>query len=306
VDTLDALRLAAGIAILGAASVMDLRTRRVPNAVWAVGGAVALAMLAAELAGRGASALAYLGLLPIGLLLFDALWDRPAIFEEGSRTITAVVLLLYAGAAAAFAFLALNWQRGALDADSFLLLASVPGMILLVYGFYAAGLLRGGADAKALMEVAVLVPVYPAVGGLPVFPLDPRLAGTMELTFPFALVTLLNAAILTLLVPLFLLARNAVRGDVRLPLALFGQRVPIDEVPKFSWLMERVVDGEVETRLMPRGKVDVEGELEKLRQLGRSRVWVTPQLPFILMILLGFLAGFALGNVFFVVIGLAA
>jgi len=79
----------------------------------------------------------------------------------------------------------------------------------------------GGADAKALMALAVLLPTYPTfVLGDLVFPLP---AGRTTVGV-FSLTVLTNTVILGAAYPLALTARNLLAGDVS-PVALFGRPV---------------------------------------------------------------------------------
>jgi preflagellin peptidase FlaK len=45
----------------------------------------------------------------------------------------------------------------------------IPIMIGLVYVLFQLRLIFGGADAKALMAIAILVPIEPAIGQIPIF-----------------------------------------------------------------------------------------------------------------------------------------
>jgi preflagellin peptidase FlaK len=98
-------------------------------------------------------------------------------------------------------------------------------VVPLSYGFWRIGGF-GGADAKALMALAVLFPTYPAyyppatVLGVdlpPVFPVEPTLVGVFSLT------VLTNTVLVGALFPLALAARNALAG--RIEPAMFLARV---------------------------------------------------------------------------------
>ncbi len=71
--------------------------------------------------------------------------------------------------------------------------------------------------------------------------------------------------------------------------------MPLNALPPFVWLLQDVEEGRVHYDVLPRkepGEVDLEG----LRNLGIERVWVTPQLPFLLPLTLGFVITFLMGN----------
>lgn len=232
VANLDWLRLGTGGALLAYAAVQDLRTRRVPNLTWLVGGAVGAA-----------------------LLLVD--W-------WGGRAVRPVHLVIIA-----------------------LLLASA----YLLWYFH---LLAGGADAKALMMLAVLLPL----------PLRLEAAGhafpVWTSPFPPALVVLANSLLAFVVVPLVFFSWNGARGDVRWPAMFLGYRVRLAEVPhRFVWLMERA-----QARGPPRLALfasrttpqQQSAHLRRLKAQGVRRVWVTPKFPFMVPLLAGFLAAFFLGD----------
>jgi len=83
----------------------------------------------------------------------------------------------------------------------------------------------GGADAKALMALAVLVPTYPTYY-LPwtALPLVPTRIGVFPLT------VLTNTVLLAIAYPAALLVRNAVAGEWSPAMAL-GRRLPTDALP---------------------------------------------------------------------------
>jgi preflagellin peptidase FlaK len=141
------------------------------------------------------------------------------------------------------------------------------------------------------------VPSYPSiVPGLPLASLSPMIQHAVDLMFPFALVALLDAALLLVFLPLFFLVFNALHREAKGIQALFGYRVGIDRVPKFVWLMDRVENGEHLRILLPRKREDRNEQIAKLREKGFDRVWVTPQIPFLVPMTFGFAAAFLVGN----------
>ena len=71
-------------------------------------------------------------------------------------------------------------------------LAFIPIIIFVMYMFFQFRLLFGGADAKAMMALAILVPFTPSIYGHPTFPS----------VLPFSWVIFSNAVILFLFIPI--------------------------------------------------------------------------------------------------------
>ncbi len=293
-ESLSLLRLLVGIIFLGYASYSDLKTRRVDNKVWILFGAIGFIILAYDLSSRSEVVWAhYLIFIPAGIMYFDVYLDREPIFDdEGFHfepigilfIIVVVVVLLFQGL-----FLFDNPDQRAL----FFQIATIPAMILLAHIFFQSGLLKGGADAKALMTLAILVPFYPDFLGFPLVEVNSQV---MTVLFPFSLVILMNSAILVVFVPLVYLGINAKRGDVEMPQCLLGYKADLNDLPEHVWLMDRAENGEFRTVLFPKRGGDVEKEVEGLKEIGREEAWVTPQLPFMVPMLLGLVASFFIGN----------
>ncbi|HEX9816372.1 MAG TPA: A24 family peptidase C-terminal domain-containing protein [Candidatus Thermoplasmatota archaeon] len=232
---LDALRLLIGAGFLTYASVLDLRTRRVPNNVW-----IALGFLAAL------------------LFIFD--WAGDGRFTW----ITALVAL---------------------------------GGILLMYVLWYVHILAGGADAKALMAISILLPqpiVWSLLGAT--FPLWPS-------PMPGVIVVLANSVLAFALAPFALFLVNLVRGDVRFPAMLLGYRMPLSKTrDAFVWVVDHVnAEGKRRQLLFPSAMSDedYDANLERLEQAGEKRVWVTPKIPFMVPLLFGFLGTFFVGDILF-------
>ncbi|MCA1813530.1 MAG: hypothetical protein LC624_06220 [Halobacteriales archaeon] len=179
--------------------------------------------------------------------------------------------------------------------DPSLLAARAPLLVVdvlfagLIFVFYWFGLLAGGADAKALMTLALLVPWPLALGP---FPLRQDL-------LPPTFGILGDALLCFLLVPLGLLAANARRGVLRLPHALLGLRMPVAEArAKHVWPMERVEDGQVRTALLPSRRRWTDEDWDALAAAGRTEAWVTPKVPFMLPLLAGFVLYAFVGDLF--------
>jgi prepilin signal peptidase PulO-like enzyme (type II secretory pathway) len=298
---IDPLRVGGGIILMALASYQDLRRRQVDDRIWGVLGLYALALVQAEIWSHPAALALQPAVAAIGLLYFDALWDRKAL--EG-RPMTsgflsfilymAVALLLLLGGAAA---------HGSGAWDLYLPLLAVAAMIVLAYVFYSTGVFKGGADAKAFMGLAFLFPSYPVLGPIPLSRVPVGLE-TLELLFPFVLTILLNGALVVALVPLALLIFNATRGHLTFPEALFGFKASLEDPPRFVWWMEDIGEGRWRLRLFPRRGEDPSVRAEQLRAAGMREAWATPQIPFILALALGLCVAVTVGNLLLALIAL--
>jgi preflagellin peptidase FlaK len=283
---IDALRVVIGIVILAYASVQDVRTRRVQNAAWMVLAAIALVLLPIQLVADGESLTYLLVTIPILAILADIYLDH----EEGSR------MAKYGPAAkysiGIIAIVALGYAWG--TRPYFQHLLAMPVMMLFIVAMYMSDVIRGGADAKALISLAVLFPVYPALGG---FPLLEGNADTAQLFFPFSFVILINAAIMTAIMPIVFLSRNLASRDIKFPQSLLGYRVEHSQLRnKHVWLMERM-NGEMhEFFARPKQDENLENEVDLLVRAGHTRLWITPKIPFIVPLLASLVFSAVIGN----------
>ena len=300
-DAFAAARLVAGAGFLAVAANLDLRTRRVRDPLWIAMGTVGLALLAVELTWTGAVVNHWLLLGSAAILFYAVFFGKPILDEDRIHLRPARILILAAAAVGFLAALLLPTVVSTAGGTSGLApttrLASMPIMVLVYQGFYQLGVLRGGADAKAMIALTLLVPQYPDAAPFPILGLQPNVLQAMEVFFPFSLVVLVNAAILFLAVPIAYLVVNATRGDLEFPQALFGTKAPINALPEHVWLMERVDrDGERVAVLFPSRGRDESEDIPKLKAAGATRVWVQPKVPFLVPLSVGFLLAFFAGN----------
>jgi preflagellin peptidase FlaK len=166
-------------------------------------------------------------------------------------------------------------------------LVFIPIMIALMFAFFQMRLLFGGADAKALMALAILVPIQPLLWDLPLWP--SFLPGSWSI---FA-----NATILFLFIPISLLVINIGKGNLRFPHCLLGYVISVEKAKKtFVWPMEKIKDGKRKLLYMPKN-FDVDEELAEFEKFGIKEIWVTPKIPFMIPLLAGFLTAFFLGDI---------
>jgi hypothetical protein len=286
-----AVVLLAGLAV---AAYADWRYREVSDTLWIV---LAIAGL-----GVGAVAVAPSGALSVGLWLVVAAfvlehmvpWDEhlgrvewvPGVVEMG----------LYAGVGVLLLLVGLKDGFGG---------SGVPSAAVAVYvsvlfgrGLFEARVLYGGADAKALMVAALLVPLY----AHPLLPLPSN--ATMALgVFPFAFTLLLNAAVIAIAVPIVLVVRNLINGELEGLGSFTGFRIDVQELPdRFVWIRDPTFHADPEEEEVETSEDDKrlrERQRDRLIADGVHRVWVTPQIPFVVLMAVGAFVGILAGSLAF-------
>lgn len=168
-------------------------------------------------------------------------------------------------------------------------LAAAPLVVGFFWLSWRLRLIAGGADAKALMALAVLLPFPLDLGALPLLPS----------VFPGSLAVLADSLVAFMLVPVGFALWNVAHGSFRFPHLFLGRAIPVAEVGRgHDWPMERVEDGRVRTSWFAHRRTEDTDELRAaLGKAGRRTAWVTPKVPFMLPLLVGFVAAFVVGDV---------
>jgi preflagellin peptidase FlaK len=284
------LKMTIAMVVLIAAAVADWRTREASDRFWMIIGVAGMVFLAWQIVQDGADLLYLLILVPIGLFFGDIFWEREGLLENG---INLLAMALYGVGLTILGIMVLMYY----DDLYFWELMIVPIMFLVFILLYQFDVIKGGADAKALIALSIMFPTYPVAGP---FPLIPVPFETAQFVLPFPLLILFNAALLTITVPAVLLAYNATKGRFRVPAMLFGYPLPVtDAKNKFVWPMERVEDGEIKFSVFPAPSEDIPGDLDMLSAAGLKEVWVTPKIPFLIPITASLLFSFIVGNLLF-------
>ena len=144
------------------------------------------------------------------------------------------------------------------------------------------------------------MPVYPIIGSLPIIDLPSDVA---QYVMPFSLLSLFYGALLTIVVPLYYLVVNTIRGDRRFPSMLFGVRMDMAEAKsKFVWPMEYVDGEEIKISSLPKGPESIEEHFASLEAKGLTRIWVTPKIPMLIPITVGVIIAAIVGNALFLFI----
>lgn len=231
---------------------------------------------------------------------------------SGSRLIIGTILLAYAsytdiktrragnflwvimaGAGAVF----LVVQYFTLGFPNIWYLVLIPVMIALFYLFYLMRLLFGGADAKALMALAILIPVQPVIGGFP-------LISQSSISWPGVWIVFVNSLIFFIFIPISLLVYNIGKRNIQFPHCALGYRMSVEKAKQnFVWPLEKIKDGKRKLAKLPKD-FDVDKELEEFEKLGIKEIWVTPKIPFMIPLFIGFLVTFILGDLLSYIINL--
>jgi len=175
-------------------------------------------------------------------------------------------------------------------------LVFIPVMIILVYVLFQLRLIFGGADAKALMAIAILVPLQPSISVFPLFGCS---------IMPASWYIFSNSVILFLFIPLGLLIYNSMKRNIEFPYCILGYKMNVKKArEKFVWPLEKITeDGRRKFVYMPKD-FDVEEELKEFEKKSITEIWVTPKIPFMIPLLAGFVCAFIFGDLLFYIINL--
>lgn len=176
---------------------------------------------------------------------------------------------------------------------------AIAASILLARGLFEVGVLYGGADAKALIVAGVILPL----DAVPLW--SPPTAAALLGYYPFTLTVLIDAALFAVIVPIAILARNLSTHEFSFPRGFTGYTIPVAELPdQFVWVKDPTFGSsgssdEPEPQTTEEDRELRRRQAEELKKQGVERVWVTPQLPFILWILAGAVGALLAGNLVF-------
>ena len=292
-DLVTVFRLVISVVVLAYASVLDWRTRRVGNAYWIALSVIGMFLIPAQIAIDKQPIEYALILVPILAILSDVYLDS----GNDTKASRLAPVVKYAAAVASMLALGYLWIHD----GYFQNLVAVPALMLFVVLMYMLNMIRGGADAKALLALSVLFPFYPAIGSLPL--IRPE-TSSAETAFPFTLAVLVTAAIIVALFPIGFAIRNLSSKEFRFPYGFVGYKSSLDDLKeRHVWLMEHVEDGRLTLHARPRHSEDLEKEIGLLRSAGVSRVWVTPKIPFIIPMTAALVFAATFGNLFFLLFG---
>ena len=294
-DALTALLLAE-IAILFAgfayAAVADWRTREVTDRLWQVMGGLGLVLGAVGLLPSGLLGVTLwvvVGALTLQHMFPWSLHGRLAGYDDFFELAAyLVVIALVIGAA-------FEYGVGPVGAVPYVVIAWLAS-VRFARGLFEAGLLFGGADAKAVMIAGVLVPVLasPLVGAT-------SASGPLLRYLPLPVNLVMNAALLSAAIPLGLALRNAARRESHGLGTFTGYSIAVRDLPhRFVWVRNpmsgeaRAEEDAIETSEQDRQRR--ERIARELSNRGVARIWVTPQIPYLVVLTCGAVAAVLAGN----------
>ncbi len=284
-EWVDLVKVLLAFTVMAVASRQDWRERMADDIHWAVMGVAGLAFMALYVAMEGLRWEYHLIVIATAVLFLDIFWDNDGMGRALTMSPYAFALILLG---AAIGVIGLEGMRYELLTPFILY-----WMFVLLYVF---DVIKGGADAKCLISLALLFPLYPGLWSLPLLGLPTELA---QLLLPFPLMVLFLASVLSITILPYFLMRNIIRRDIRFPQSLLGKRIPIDVAEKgHYWPMERVrEDGTVEVKSTPQGE-----DFNALRQAGAGMVWVTPKIPLLIPMTVALVILIIIGNPLFMLL----
>lgn len=284
-EWVDLVKVLLALTVMVAASRQDWRERMADDIHWAVLGSAGLASMALYVAMEGLRWEYYLMIIATAVLFLDIFWDNDGMGR-------ALTMSPYA-----FALILLGAAIGVIGLDGMRYELLTPFILYWLFVLlYIFDVIKGGADAKCLIALALLFPLYP---GFWVFPLLGLPTVMAQLLLPFPLMVLFLASLLSIAILPYFLLRNILRRDIRFPQSFLGTRIPIDVAEKgHYWPMERVRDdGVVEVRSTPQGE-----DFNALRQAGAEMIWVTPKIPLLIPMTAALVILIVLGNPLFILL----
>jgi preflagellin peptidase FlaK len=166
----------------------------------------------------------------------------------------------------------------------------IPLMIVFMFILFNLRLIFGGADAKAIMALAIFAPIHPKIFNFPLWD---------ESIMPFSWVIFSNAVIVFILIPISLLVYNIVKNNIEFPYCFLGYKMSVKKAKQsFVWPLEQIKNGKRKFIYMPK-EFNVEKELKTFENKGIKEIWITPKIPFMIPLLAGFLVSFLFGDILF-------
>lgn len=259
------------LATLLSASVFDWKYREIPDWHWAIMFVVGIILSIAKVIDSGLDPVGLLMPLCVALIAFDCLYDRePSIMMDMTIYIAIAILTIVP-------FVMIGGDVG----RTFI---SIPITYAAMNVLYYTGLVRGGADAKSIIAIASVFPTYPEILGMPIIDVP---SGIESQVFTPAFAVLTMALVLSLLYGVFNFIRNLIAGNTVMPQMIIGTMMPIEKAKVSKvWSMEDIVDGE---SVITTSAIEDDEIWKRLEDGGRTEIWVTAIIPFLIPITIAFI-----------------
>ena len=259
------------LATLLSASVFDWKYREIPDWHWTIMFVVGIILSIAKVIDSGLDPVGLLMPLCVALIAFDCLYDRePSIMMDMTIYIAIAILAIVP-------FVMIGGDVG----RTFI---SIPITYAAMNVLYYTGLVRGGADAKSIIAIASVFPTYPEILGMPIIDVP---SGIESQVFTPAFAVLTMALILSLLYGVFNFIRNLIAGNTVMPQMIIGTMMPIEKAKVSKvWSMEDIVDGE---SVITTSAIEDDEIWKRLEDGGRTEIWVTAIIPFLIPITIAFI-----------------
>ncbi len=276
-STVDVLRLVISLPLFLYASYQDYCERMIDNRIWFYLGIIATLLDMVYFWGLGWK---LIFLIPSLIIFYEWFYEWEKIRAKLLLYFIALLFLLYP-----FFYVSLLYEVYPLLLIAFLM--------LFIRFLHHIRTIKGKADARALMLIPLLQPLYPKFGMFPIF--IPLHIGFVQVAFPFLFLVLFYSSLSSVGYIFYFFILNTVRGDFGFPEMFLGYRLSIDKISRrHVWLMERIENGEPVLYIHP--EEHMKEDLEKLKKFGRTKVWVQPQIPFIIFITIGLILSYLIGN----------
>ena len=295
------------------AAYLDLKSRRVPNAFWITWASPAIFLWTLELLiletpwyifATAAGVVAYASMSVLGTPSFQDIMKKS--YVDIVVTIWYIFALfgilvgLYHHGNVNF----LDLVNGNADEMSSIwwstILAAIP--ILIFDLAWRLRLIHGGADAKALMWVAILIPSWNVVNVV-----YPENMDNAIIVLPPSISLLIWGGFIFLLLPFVMVIKNlATHGMGPLRLIWHAERMPLSEVKqKHVWLLSEMMampSGDYgvhhRTRAPRRTPTseELDAQIEALKEANIEMVWVTRKYPLLVFLIPALLPWYLLGG----------
>ena len=250
--------------VLISASIQDRRSREVSDIHWKIICAAGIATLLFETISEPSAArimiCAGAAIITVNILHGA---ERPPYVEISLNVIAMMMFIVPAAIAYGDPFVTAS--------------AVIPISYLIFIVMFFTGTIKGGADVKCLISLAILFPMYPLMFGYPLIGI-PGFPVTVVMSFPLAV--LLHASLFSIFAMIPIIIRNLIRKDTRMPNMLFGYKMNrCDVKDSHVWPM----------------KIAAEEYPDD------ERIWVTPKIPFMIPITAAFIFVAFAGNLIFLI-----